>query len=571
MTLDGLTLCALVGELNRGLAGSRIERVYHPKADLLTFHAWSPRDRQDRTLLVGTRQPPRFHLTRALFRNPAQPSSFCMLLRKHLKGSLVQSVTQVGLERMADVHLRRRDTDYTLRAELMGHHGTLVLIQPQAERRLVLGAAELDVRGLRPGHDYEAPTPQDKFDPHAPEAKGTFLSLDRSDGKLWGWLLDHLHGVGPRLSKELAVRAELDPNAPVDALGEADMARLWDEITVMFGVLASGSWSPRVYLREGQPFDPAPFPLKLYAEHENRDVPSLSAAFDVFVETEVFDTQEDTLRNRLLKSVRADVKKVKTALDHVAADLERAGRYEQIKREADLIMIHLGELQGKSGEVELPDPETGEPVALQLDGRLGPAEAAQKRYARYKKLKRGVDKLRARRAQLRLDLEALETSQTQIEQAETLAELNALAQELGLSPERPAERGGDDDGQREASKPRRFELDGYTVLVGRNSRQNDALVRRASPDDLWMHARERPGSHVVIQTGGDPDAVPERVRLRAAQLAAYYSKGRGATKVPVICTRIKYLQKPKGAKPGLVLVSREEASLLVAPAAEEDR
>ncbi len=570
MTLDGLTLCALVEELDRALAGSRIERVYHPKPDLLTFHAWSPRDRQDRTLLIGTRQPPRFHLTKAQFRNPAQPSSFCMLLRKHLKGSFVQSVEQAGLERVADVRLRRRETDYTLRAELMGHHGTLVLLQPQAERRLVLGAAQLDVRGLRPGHDYEAPTPQDKLDPRAPEAKGAFLSLERSDGKLWGWLLDRLHGVGPRLSKELALRAELDPNAPADALGEAGVARLWDEIAALFGVLPSGGWSPRVYYRDGKPLDPAPFPLRLYAELEYKDYPSLSEAFDVFVETEVFEQQEDTLRNRLLKSVKADVKKAKSALDHVAADLKRAGRYEEIKREADLIMIHLGELEGKSGAVELPDPETGERVTLQLDPRLAPAEAAQKRYARYKKLKRGVDKLEARQAQLRLELEALETAQTQIEQAETLAELNALAQELGLPPERAAERRLD-DGDRAASKPRRFEVDGYTVLVGRNSRQNDELVRRGQPDDLWMHARDRPGSHVVIQTGGDPDGVPERVRLRAAQLAAYYSKGRGATKVPVICTRIKHLKKPKGAKPGLVLVTREEGSLLVAPAAEEDR
>lgn len=565
MTLDGLTLRALTLELHALMQNSRVRQVYHPQPHLIKLVLWLPQARIEQMLLISCGEPPLFHLGRAPLDNPLSPSSFCMLLRKHLKNGVVEGVVQDGLERIAGVWVRRAERRYQLRAELLGRHGNVLLLAPSpaGERFKVLGAAlAYPSRNVHPGADYVPPAQQNKLNPLAASGE-QFLALAREEGPLWRFLLERVEGIGPRLAKELALRAQVDPQLPVGQLEAERLRAVWEAAGVMFSSVEREELEPCVYLKEGKPFEAAPFRLKLYEGLERLPAPSMCEAFARCAEEELPSVRDDALRLSVLKHLNASVKKANTALDHVAADLHRAQAFEQIKLEADLIMINLGALQaGEPGS--WVDPQSGKAVTVKLDPRLSAVENAQRRYERYKKLRRGVDKLKARQADLRLELEYLQTAQVQAEQAQSLQELEALAVELGMKP-------ASQSSKREAEplRPRRVECEGYVILVGRNSRQNDELTRNAHAEDLWLHARQRPGSHVVIQTRGKPEAVPERVRLRAAQLAAYYSKGREATKVPVICTRAKFLKKPKGAKPGLVLVSKEEQVLAVAPQGEE--
>ena len=565
MTLDGLTLRALTLELNALMQNSRVRQVYHPQPHLIKLVLWLPQTRVEQTLLIGCGEPPLFHLGRAPLDNPLSPSSFCMLLRKHLKNGVVESVVQDGLERMVDVFVRRSDHGYQLRAELLGRHGNVLLLKPlePGARPKVLGAAlTYPSRDLHPGTDYEPPPRQGKLHP-LEASREAFLALPRDDSPLWRFLLEHVQGIGPRLAKELALQAGLDAQQSASALDDAQLQALWQEVGRMFSKLEQGGLQPCVYLKEGKPFEVAPFPLKLYETLECRPAPSLCEAFAACAQQELPAARDDVARVGLLKHLNAHLKKLKAALDHVAADLHRAQAFERIKQEADLIMMNLGALHaGEPGS--WVDPQSGETLQVKLDPRLSPVENAQRRYERYKKLKRGVDKLHERQADLQLELEYLQTAQVQVEQAQSAQELEALAGELGVKPSTQPSKLA-----QEPLGPRRVEVDGYSILIGRNSRQNDELTRSAHPEDLWLHARQRPGSHVVVKTRGKPDAVPQSVRLRAAQLAAYYSKGREAAKVPVICTRAKFLKKPKGAKPGLVLVSKEEQVLGVAPRGEE--
>ena len=245
----------------------------------------------------------------------------------------------------------------------------------------------------------------------------------------------------------------------------------------------------------------------------------------------------------------------------VKQDAARAARFEEYKERGDLLMANLSEIKKGQRQIEVEDFSGGGKRLLPLDPMLDPVENAQRCYERYKKLKRGLEKLTERQQELEMELSYLKNLEVNLEQAETLEDLRELEGELELegsftSKNKP---------QATSSGPRRITADGFSILVGRNGRQNDALIRQAQREDYWLHAKDRPGAHVIVtsdQRGQDP---PERVLLRAAQLAAYYSRGRGSTSVPVMYTRVKYLRKPKGARPGLVLVTREEGTLMVSP------
>lgn len=564
MTIDGLTLRCLTQELDAKLKGSRVQQIYHPQPNMLTLKLYAAQFQEEFTLIIGFDNPPWFHISKAHMDNPISPSSFCMLLRKHVKNGFVDSIRQDGLERIVDILIRRPEKVYNLKVELLGNRGNAMLLLPKKSphKLNVLGAAvQRPTRRLPPGTLYKAPDKQDKLNPEKDE-KEKFLNLAREDEPVWRWMLNHIEGIGPRLAKELVLRTGLDLKTPANQLDDVAINSLWGSTQQLFGHLEE-SLSPCTYFKDGEPFDASPFPLQVYEDHECQQMESLSQAFDACLQIDMPNTEEQSERHRILKHLKDQVKKTKSALDHVAADLHRAKQFEVIRKEADVIMANLHELEAGS-EKELIDLETGEPLQIKIDPRLTPIEAAQKKYARYKKLKRGVDKLTKRQKTLSLELEYFQTAQTQVEQAEAPEDLDALAEELGIRKKpdprkKPVEPHG----------PRRYEESGYIILVGRNSRQNDELTKSAQPEDLWLHARERPGSHVVIKTNGDAESVPDEVRLRAAQLAAYYSKGREATKVPVICTRAKFLRKPRGAKPGLVLVTKEDQTLLVSPMQEE--
>lgn len=564
MALDGLTLHGLTAELARALVGGRVQQIHHPSPEALVLRVWSSRDQAEHTLYLGFGEPPWCHLTKAKPDNPMTPSSFCMLLRKHLKNGFVDEVVQLDLERIVDLTVRRPEASYVLRAELLGRHGNAVLLDPAPTSgpRVMGAAVQRPSRPLPPGATYAPPLPQDKLDPlnAAPEA---WRALARDGQPLWRWALGALHGVGPQLAKALVGRAGLDPERAAETLERTELDALWEKVAELAEVARAERFSPCVWARDGVPVDADAFRWGVRDGLEARPATTLCDAFDACLQVALPTGQDDGERARLLKPLGAQLKKVNAALDRVAADLKRAERFEAVKREADAIMAHLHAL-APGQRAELADLETGQPITVQIDPQHTPVEAAQKQYARYKKLKRGVDKLTERQATLRLEREHLETAQTQVEQAESPEELAALAAELGLArppdPRKPPPA---------PTGPRRVEVDGYVILVGRNSRQNDELTRRAHSEDWWLHARQRAGSHVVIQSRGNAEGVPQGVRLRAAQLAAYYSKGRNAAKVPVICTRVKHLKKPKGAKPGLVLVSKEEHTLVVAPAKED--
>ncbi len=566
MNLDGLTIAALVTELSESLVGSRVQGIYHPQPGLITLELWA---RQEQVLLIETEKKPRIHLTHARFVNPPQPSAFCMLLRKYLRNGIIVGVSQPNLERIIDLRIRHGE-EHLLRVELLSKQANVILLREGT----VLGALKTEAgqRSFRPGEIYQAPPSQGKLDPRAMPQEEFFERLDLSTGpppkgerdrggrlgpELAQALFQILDGIGPRLAKEIALRAGLDPAQPVAALTAEQRLALWSATHQLFENALQHP-CPCLYFDGDKPVDVTPLPLKLYEHLRYESRPTISQALD-----ELCSPQERGIAHEKLELqqlVRQHITKRRITLEHVAQDLERAKDCEHLRHEGELLLAHLPELQKGMSEIELEDFLDGTRKRIRLDPALDPVENAQQKFERYKKLKRAQEKLTERLEELRQELEYLEGAEISIEHAESEADLLEIREDLRAGGYLPQ------DSQRiqpaQASSPREFVIKGYRVFVGRSSRQNDELVRRASREDYWLHARERPGAHVIVKNPNQRE-IPREVLEQAAQLAAYYSKGRDAKKVPVSYTRVKYLRK--GGRPGLVFVTQEEGTLLVTP------
>ncbi len=546
-SIDGVTIAALVAELKAQIAGSRVQRIYHPQPSLITLELWAG---EEKTLLIEAGEWPRVHLTGHKFAHPEKPSAFCMLLRKYLRNGIIVGVSQPGLERIIDLWIRHGE-EYTLRTELLGKQTNIILLRGGT----ILGALRSTVgrRSFRPGEIYQAPPPQDKLDPRTMTPEEFFARL--SSGSIAQALSHILDGIGPRLAKEIAVRAGLDPGQPVSSLTQEQRAALESAARQLCESVCQTP-SPSLYFDGDTPVDIAPIPLKLYAGLRCESRPTLSQAFDDFVSKGTSMAHE---QRRLLEIVRGHRDKVRKALERVAHDLQAAQDYEQLRHEGELLLAHLSRVQKGMSEITVEDFLDGTTKTIKLDPALEPSKNAQQKFERYKKLKRAQEKLAARLEELRREFEYLENVESALERAEGEAEIAEIRDELGAAGYLPREP------QRASPQrlgPREFVIRGYRVLVGRSSSQNDELVRQAAREDYWLHARDRPGSHVIIKNPAQRE-VPSDVLLQAAQLAAYYSKGRDAKKVPVSYTRVKYLRK--GGRAGLVFVTHEEGTLMVVP------
>ena len=567
MHFEGITLAGVIDELKDAIEGAFIQQIHQPSPEILTLELYSPAQKQKHKLLIVASGDARLHLTAQRFENPLTPSAFCMLLRKHLRGGVLEAIEQPDLERIADLIVKKRDERYVLRAELLGNRGNVVLLRGEE----VLGALKSSVgsRVFRPHARYEPPPSQPKLDLRACSKREWLAALQaQAENPLKKAIAAITAGVGPRTAEELIVRAGLDLERSASSLAPEELEKLWEAAHGLFAQVACGRWEPRVYLDpEGKtPVDCTPFPYEMYAHLECQVYESLSEALDACHRGPQQEPVE-ALRRELKQALKDRLEKLNRALRGVEKDLQNAARHEEIQQCGDLLMAQLHRVEKGQTSVELEDLFQGGTRTIALDPTLTPIENAQRYYERAKKLRRALGKLTARRQELQLERQYLEELQLHLEQAETLDELKVLAEEMqaeGLLPKskgaarmRPV--------SPSSSGPRRLELDGWIIFVGRSSRQNDRLIREAHPDDYWLHARERPGAHVIVKGPRKGERPPDPVLLRAAQLAAYYSRGRGSAKVPVIVTRVKHLRKPKGGKPGLVLVMREEETLIVAP------
>ena len=564
MPLDAICLQGVVGELAPQLTGSRIEKIQQPARDQIILLLRGSR----RLFLNAGANQPRIHLTEQLRDNPSQPPMFCMLLRKHLSGGIIESVRQEPLERVVTLTVLASDemgerSRFTLVWEGMPRRANLILCDRDGRiidclRRVDL-EAEQD-RQVLPGLFYRLPTRQDKRSPLSvtEEEFAALLGRAAPDAPLDGWLLDTFTAISPLVARELTVRACGSTDAPVSQ-GSA----LWEVFSRWQRDVNENAFTPTLIKRNGSLADFTYGPVTQYGTYAETEVyDSFSHLLDDFYEKREQAERVKQKGRDLLKTATTARDRVRRKLAAQEKELAACLDRDHLRICGELITANLYRMERGQSRLTAQNyyDENCADVDIPLDVRLSPQENAARYFKQYAKAKTAEKYLTAQLQKGGEELQYLESVLQELAQAESEQDFNDIRTELTDGGYLRG-RGKKQPGFQRASKPREFRSSaGLRILVGRNNRQNDRLTTKdADKRDIWLHTQKIHGSHVILCTGGaEPD---EQSLMEAASLAAYFSQAQGSTKVPVDYTPVKFVKKPAGAKPGMVVYTTYQTML----------
>ncbi|MGI6452042.1 MAG: Rqc2 family fibronectin-binding protein [Syntrophomonadaceae bacterium] len=567
MPFDGISITALVSEFNNSLKNARIYKIYHPEKDEMVFHLRQQHSSNVRLLISAHPKWSRFHLTDERKPGPKTPSSFCMLLRKYLEGGKITDIKQVDFERIVEITVSAVDDfgewrDKKLICEFTGRHSNIILVNP--ETNLIIDAIKRfssDVSSYRevlPGREYKRPPDQGKLNPlncpfltfahkiwHQPEA----TTLRQA-------LFNTFSGINPFSAGEICKNAGLDDTMAAAECGEFELSRLFQYITSLLTELKTGKIHPIVLLDNKQPLEFAPYQME-FGSATGIQFDSFNQACDYYYSTRLNLEKLNSQRTNLIRNVRGLLDKAHKKEFLQKNDLARAEDSEKYKLWGELLTVYLHQLGKNSSSVTLPNYYSGELVTIELDPRLSPIQNAQKFYDKYSKGRRTLTHLADRLRETEEEIMYLKSVLVTVAQAETTEEIAEITEELemeGYTKKAPSRTRSEN----KRSKPRSFvSTNGWEIMVGRNNRQNDLLTfKQCDRRDLWLHAKDIPGSHVIIRLPKNITSIediPDQALEEAAGLAAYYSQARNSDKVAVDYTFRYNVRKPRGAKPGMVI------------------
>lgn len=552
MPLDAVCIHALASELRQRLVGGRIDKVQQPERDMLLLSLRANGENLRLLMAAGTGNA-RCHVTKASYENPAEPPMFCMLLRKHLTGARIVSVTQPDWERMLILELDTHDEmgveqRRQLVVEMIGRSANVILVGEDGRildcmRRVDYAGDAL--RRLLPGMIYRLPPKQEKtpfFETDGETLRRMTETADR-EREPDKWLLDSFSGLSPLLCRELSYRCG------------GRWETLPQQMEALRETVAAEDYVPCMLLRLGKAQDFSFLPIRQYGpETETERHESFSALLDAFYTRR---DQAELRRRRgheLTKSIRTTRDRLARKLGNQREELKRTENREEVRRQAELITANLYRM--KKGQRSLSCENyyvDGCPeITIPLDPLKTPQQNAAALFKEYNKLKGAERHLTGLIAQGEQQLDYLNSVLEELERAESEKDLSDIRRELNETGYlRKGRNARGDKGKPQA--PLRFETDdGFEVLVGRSNMQNDDLTTKiARRTDWWLHTQKVHGSHVILRCEG---LEPSNQALeQAASLAVYYSQGREGGKIPVDYTMVRFVRKPSGAMPGKVI------------------
>lgn len=618
MAFDGLVLAAVRHELEHKLIGGRINKIYQPEKEEIVLHIRTQGE-NEKLVLSAHAQRARVHLTAVQKGNPQSPPMFCMILRKYLEGGKITRVEQPGLERVLKLYIEAYDelgcqAEKVLVAEIMGKHSNIILLDPKTNTILDgikrYTHATSRYREVLPGREYVPPPSQEKhyLGELDPDTLQELLLAAPVESRVAKVLLQHLDGLSPESCREVLVQSGLSEDLVINECGQYEFQQIWLTLRKIREMLATGGFIPtlvRDSARQAQAF--SALDLEQYhplpKEHD-----TMNRILDRYFSERQYLESFRQQKHHLGQVVDAELSRLEKKLalqDEVLVDAQEAETY---KLYGELLTAHMHLLHKGMASIAVTnyyDPEGGK-IDIPLDPQLTPSQQVQYFYKKYTKAKNSAHIAREHREKILEELRYLESVRSSIDQATSREELIEIKIELGEEgyikgvakgaakgakntgngAAKAAPKGGfykaakrgtkgaaggaakrDSKGGAPAETPVLMEFrisGGLTVLVGKNNRQNDYLTLKvARPEDLWLHVKDLPGSHVIIRSQGQGE-IPEAALREAAQLAAYFSQARHSGQVPVDYTLRKHVRKPRGAKPGMVIYDQQK-TLYVTP------
>ena len=574
MSLDGISMHPLAIELDRAVAGGRIDRINQPSKQSIVMSLRLP---GKNVLLHITINPqnPAMHLIDKAPENPPEPPMFCMVLRKHLETGRIAGVRQYGLDRllMLDIDFLSaggKIITKTLVVELMGKYSNIILVQDgliiDALRKV--GTNSSRVRTVLPGDAYVLPPQQDKLNLlETPIREAIAAIRTKGDMKLSKAILDTCLGFGPVTAKEAAYGAGLPASMAISQLNEGDFASLENALQEITDSFREPCGAASIVIdKNNKPLATASFPLHYLTNETILTFPTISEMLGRA--SSLTGSYQIPDKDRFRKLMKNELNRAENKVQKLRDDIAAADNAEEYRIKADNLMTYQYQFQDRvDAEVTVPNiySETGESITIRMDQRLSVVENVQAYYKKYDKLKRGKELLEQQLQHCLDDIQYMSSIEASLESSTRLAEINDIKAELiasGILREKPKKHAAE-----KQSQPFKFTApDGTQILVGKNNYQNDRLTfKTANPGDIWLHTQNIPGSHVILRCDGDEPA--EDTLLLASYLAVHFSKAQGSSKVPVDYTRARFVKKPSGAKPGFVIFTNQ-TTLYVTPEAE---
>ncbi|MDQ0155958.1 Rqc2 family fibronectin-binding protein [Robertmurraya andreesenii] len=559
MSFDGLFTRAITQEFSSLLRGGRINKIHQPYKNeiVLVIRA---NGKNHKLLLSVHPSYARAQLTNEAYENPSEPPMFCMLLRKHLEGHIIEDIYQVGLDRILVFEVKGRNeigdiSSKQLIVEIMGRHSNIILVDKIKNTILDsikhISFAVNTHRAIMPGQEYIAPPEQNKHNPLEVTEEDVLRSLDFNAGKIDKQLVQQFAGLSPLFAGEIVFQA-----------GLANRVTVPKTFVSMMDKVRNHEYIPAITVKENKEVFYL-FPME-HLKGKSRVFSSSSELLERYyfgkADRDRVKQQANDLERFILNEKEKNIKKIKK-LEATMKEAEKAERYQLF---GELLTANIYAVKKGMKEIEVVNyyDEDGGTVVIPLNPQKSPSENAQKYFTRYQKAKTALIMAGEQLEKAKEEVAYFEGLIQQVETASTkdIAEIREELIEGGYLRDRQI-RSGKKVKNDKPSLDKYTASDGTEILVGKNNKQNDYLTNKlAAKDEIWLHTKDIPGSHVVIRHSNPSD----ETLLEAAKLAAYFSKARHSSSVPVDYTQIRHVKKPSGAKPGYVIYENQQ-TLYVTP------
>lgn len=559
MAFDGVVISNIVKDMRERLIGGRIYKIYQPEADELNIVVKN-QGTTFRVMLNSSASLPLVYFLDENKSNPMKAPSFCMLLRKHVGNGRITDVRQPDFERIIELTIEHLDDmgdicQKKLVIELMGKYSNIIFTD--SDGKIIdsikrIGSNISSVREVLPGREYVLP-PNDKYNPlllTEEVFKNEVLEKPLSIVKA---IYSSITGISKEMAEEICYEAGVDGNFSTDSLAENNKDGLWKVLASFVEKINTGSYEPCIVYNKDIPVAFSAMYLRMYEDLSVVKFDDISEVLSNFyAQKDVYSRmhQKSTDLRKVLSSLVERTSKKYDILLKQLKDVEKRDKYRLY---GELLQAYGHEVKEGDESITVINYYDGKEITIPLDGMLTAANNANKYFDKYNKMKRTYEASLTLVKECKQTLDQLLLLQNSIEIAGSEADINEIRQEMTLAGFLK-EKKGDNKGKQEKSNPLHFvSSDGFHMYVGKNNLQNDRLTfKTAGPKDLWFHAKEMPGSHVIVKLEGADD-VPDNTYEEAARLAAYYSTGKTSPKVEIDYTRRGNLKKPPESNPGYVI------------------
>ncbi|HHU63858.1 MAG TPA: fibronectin/fibrinogen-binding protein [Clostridiales bacterium] len=576
MALDGVVISCLVAQFKDTIIDGRIDKVYQPEPDEITLNIRT-KTGSHHVLLSASSNNPRLYITRQNKSNPHTAPPFCMLLRKHIQGGRIKDIIQPDFERIVEILIDTTDelgevSTKRLIIEIMGRHSNIILVNGDGDiidaiKRITSAVSR--VREVLPGMPYTRPPSRDKVNPLSVDTAAVEEILSKYKGRVGiaKHIMNSFTGVSLVTAREIVFRY-LNREGKDDVLTDDNITQLSEGFTKFFGDIKKGLYSPCIVLDgQGRPMEVSATVLSYLYHLKQTDFQDISSALETFYHDR---DRMDRLKQKtaaVLKTVNTHLDRSQKKLGKLLNELNNAKNGDKYRLYGELLTANLYNIPAKADSVVLENfYENMQPVEIPLKKNLTPAQNAQGYFKKYNKCKTAIKELAKQIDATRKEIAYLEGQVDNLGKCTHELEVEEIREELAclgyIKKGAGKKRGG--ARKKDMSMPLHYVTDGgQHIYVGKNNKQNDYLtLQLARPQDIWLHVKDIPGSHVILKS---ENTRPDREVLNvAAMIAAFYSKARHSSNVPVDYTLKKYVKKPKGAKPGMVIYENHK-TLYVTP------